>query len=164
LGAQLATLSIMIGGDEVAFNKALPLLSMLGSKVLLMGPSGAGNNMKAVNQLLTAIHTVACGEAMLLAKARGLNLDMVYDILMVSFGGSNCIKRNWPMASKNIKGEALLRNIVKDVGVINSLSESSKISLPLGNVAGKILKDATENGFGLSDLSAIYEYLQQQNR
>jgi 3-hydroxyisobutyrate dehydrogenase-like beta-hydroxyacid dehydrogenase len=62
-GAAAGTLTVMVGGDETTFNRALPVFEALGGKIRLCGPVGAGQAIKLVNQYLVAVHTMASSEA-----------------------------------------------------------------------------------------------------
>lgn len=81
VGARNATLTIMCGGPEETFQRALPFLNRIGKRVVLMGPSGSGQMMKAVNQVAVGLSIVAMTEALLLAERRGLNTAQALEIL-----------------------------------------------------------------------------------
>jgi len=97
-GAIEATLAIMVGGDEQAFLRALPLLQKMGKTVLHMGPSGNGQMTKAINQILGAIHLVAMAEAFALAKAAGLDLEKTCQIVANGAAGSWMLSNLAPRA------------------------------------------------------------------
>ena len=77
IGARNATLSIMCGGTEAAFQAARPVLDLLGKTVVLQGPAGAGQHTKMVNQLLIAGTMLGMAEALSYAKKAGLNPETV---------------------------------------------------------------------------------------
>ena len=74
-GAEAGTLTVMVGGDEATFNRALPVFEPFGSKIRLCGPVGCGQAIKLVNQLLVAVHTMASSEAAAFAVQLGADLD-----------------------------------------------------------------------------------------
>jgi 3-hydroxyisobutyrate dehydrogenase len=87
-GAQAATLTIMVGGDGSALDRARPVLEAIGKKIVHCGQSGSGQAAKLVNQALVAAHTVAAMEALLVGRKAGLSLDTMYAILQTSSGRS----------------------------------------------------------------------------
>jgi len=87
-GAKKATLAIMCGGSEPAFERAQPVLSALGKTIVRMGPNGAGQATKATNQILCAGAIQVAAEAMAFARAEGLPLERVIEILGQGAGAS----------------------------------------------------------------------------
>jgi 2-hydroxy-3-oxopropionate reductase len=81
-GAEAATLSIMVGGSDPAFQKGLPVLGKLGNKIFHIGEAGSGQTTKLCNQILLGIHIQAVVEAFALAKKAGLDLKKVREALM----------------------------------------------------------------------------------
>jgi 3-hydroxyisobutyrate dehydrogenase-like beta-hydroxyacid dehydrogenase len=74
VGAENATLTIMVGGDAEAFARARPILEHLGKHIVHVGPSGSGQLLKACNQILCAVNMIAVCEALTLARQSGLDL------------------------------------------------------------------------------------------
>lgn len=75
MGARNGTLSIMVGGPETHFKRALPLFEAMGTNIRLMGDAGAGQHTKMVNQILIATNMIGCVEGLLYAHKAGLDLD-----------------------------------------------------------------------------------------
>ena len=102
-GAANGTLSIMVGGDAEQLDRALPYLDAVGSTVTHVGPTGAGQLVKAVNQILVVVNQLAVSEALLLAEAGGLDLEATLAAVeggaagswMLSNRGPQMIKRDW---------------------------------------------------------------------
>src|SRR5690606_2933552 len=78
VGAEQGTLSIMVGGDEDAYEKGKPLFDVLGSNVYYTGPSGNGTIVKLLNQYMVGVHTQAVGEALTLADQLEIDKDMLF--------------------------------------------------------------------------------------
>src|SRR5579864_282433 len=95
-GAEAGTLTVMVGGDDGTFNRALPVLEAFGGKIRLCGPVGAGQAIKLVNQYLVAVHTMAASEAAAFAMALGADLGTVQDVIGTSFGSSAMLLRDLP--------------------------------------------------------------------
>jgi len=102
-GAVNATLSIMIGGDASQIERARPYLEAVGSTITHVGPQGAGQLVKAVNQILVVVNQLAVSEALLLAEAGGLDLEATLSAVaggaagswMLSNRGPQMIERDW---------------------------------------------------------------------
>jgi 3-hydroxyisobutyrate dehydrogenase len=102
-GAVKGTLSIMIGGDVDQLERAMPYLEVVGATITHVGPTGAGQLVKAVNQILVVVNQLAVSEALLLADAGGLDLEATLAAVqggaagswMLSNRGPQMIERNW---------------------------------------------------------------------
>lgn len=102
-GAANGTLSIMIGGDASEIERAMPYLEAVGSTITHVGPQGAGQLVKAVNQILVVVNQLAVSEALLLAEAGGLDLEATLSAVeggaagswMLSNRGPQMIRRDW---------------------------------------------------------------------
>ena len=102
-GARNGTLSIMVGGSEEQFARALPYLEAMGTTITHVGPQGAGQLVKAVNQVLVVVNQLAVSEALLLAEAGGLDLEATIRAVeggaagswMLSHRGPQMIERDW---------------------------------------------------------------------
>src|SRR5699024_4729585 len=93
-GVEQATLTIMLGGEEEAFDRIQPLLTKIGGTIEYLGDSGAGTIAKLMNQYLVAVHSVAASEAMVIGAAHGLNSEQLFNILKVSYGESRMLRRH----------------------------------------------------------------------
>ncbi len=87
-GAAKGTLSIMVGGEEEQFQRALPVLEVMGKTITHVGPNGAGQSTKLVNQVLVVGNALAMSEALMFAQAGDLDLHKVFDAVSQGAGGS----------------------------------------------------------------------------
>lgn len=102
-GAAKGTLSIMVGGDAEQFERAQPVFQAMGRTITHVGPQGAGQTVKLVNQILVVINALAVSEALLFAQAGGLDLQKTLDAVsqgaagswMLSYRGPQMIERDW---------------------------------------------------------------------
>jgi len=102
-GAAKGTLSIMVGGDAGQFERALPYFQAFGKSITHVGPIGAGQTVKLVNQILVVVTMLALGEGLLFAKAGGLDLEVTLAAVsggaagswMLSNRGPQVVKRDW---------------------------------------------------------------------
>ena len=91
IGAQQGTLSIMVGGDEPAFQRSLPILQAMGKNIVYIGEAGAGQVTKACNQIVVALTVQAVAEALTLAKKSGVDVARVREALMGGFAQSRVL-------------------------------------------------------------------------
>src|SRR5438045_5053709 len=105
-GAQAGTLTVMVGGEKEAFEAALPVFQAFGKNIRLCGPTGAGQAVKLVNQLLVGVHTAAIAEAAVLGAKMGADPKTVLEVIGTSFGGSTMMTRNLPrFISRDFRSE-----------------------------------------------------------
>ena len=91
IGARQGTLSIMVGGDEPAFQRSLPILQAMGKNIVYIGEAGAGQVTKACNQIVVALTVQAVAEALTLAKKSGVDVAKVREALMGGFAQSRVL-------------------------------------------------------------------------
>lgn len=127
-GAAKGTLSIMIGGDEDQFERALPVFQAMGKTITHIGPSGTGQTVKLVNQVLVVGNCLAMCEALMLAQAGGVDLQKTYDAISQGAAGSwmftnrgpQIMKRDWRpgfMISLQQKDLRLVLDAADELGV-----------------------------------------------
>jgi 2-hydroxy-3-oxopropionate reductase len=92
VGAKAATLSIMIGGSEESFARALPLFQSMGKNITLVGENGDGQTAKVANQIIVALNIQAVGEALLFAAKNGADPARIREALMGGFAGSKILE------------------------------------------------------------------------
>lgn len=92
VGAKAATLTIMVGGPESAFEKARPLFDLMGKNITRVGKNGAGQTCKVANQIVVALTIEAVGEALLFASRAGVDPARVREALMGGFAGSKILE------------------------------------------------------------------------
>ena len=127
-GAAKGTLSIMIGGDEDQFQRALPVFQAMGKTITHIGPNGSGQVVKLVNQVLVVGNCLAMCEALMLAQAGGVDLQKTIDAISQGAAGSwmftnrapQIIKRDWRpgfMVSLQQKDLRLVLDAADELGV-----------------------------------------------
>jgi 3-hydroxyisobutyrate dehydrogenase-like beta-hydroxyacid dehydrogenase len=153
---EAATLSLMIGGDAEAFEKALPVLRNLGTTVVHLGPSGAGTAAKLANQLLVGVHSIACAEALALAQGLGVDGEKLLQVLQRSWGQSRVLERNGPRVVGGDWGPSAtpVRNLRKDLGLIEAAARKARLTLPAASIARAVFDRLEAEGHGESDIAA----------
>jgi 3-hydroxyisobutyrate dehydrogenase len=131
VGAREARLVIMAGGEQAAFDRALPVLSLLGKNLALQGPAGAGQHCKMANQIACAVGMVAWCEALAYAKRAGLDPARVLGSISGGAAGSWAMSQLGPRAlSGNFEPGFYVKHIRKDIGIAVASAEEMGLELP----------------------------------
>jgi 3-hydroxyisobutyrate dehydrogenase-like beta-hydroxyacid dehydrogenase len=155
-GAQAGTLTIMVGGQPGVFERALPVLQAFGKNIKLCGPTGSGQVVKLINQLLVGIHTAAIAEAAVFGAKFGADPQVVLDLIGTSFGGSTMMTRNLPrFMSRDFSPATPVGLILKDLGLIHDEAKTGGIPLLLGALVEQRFSEARARGFGDEDMAAL---------
>lgn len=134
VGAQNATLSIMVGGDEEAFAKAKPVFDRLGQRVVLQGGAGAGQHTKMVNQILIASGMVGVCEALVYARKAGLDAETVLESVSAGAAGSWSLSNLAPrMLKRDFAPGFYVEHFLKDLRI--ALDECAKMNLAVPGLA-----------------------------
>jgi 3-hydroxyisobutyrate dehydrogenase/2-hydroxy-3-oxopropionate reductase len=162
--AQDGTLTIMAGGSQEAYDKALPLFEAMGATVRHIGPTGTGTTVKLVNQLLVGLHSLAAAEGMLLGAKSGADPELVFEVVNSGWGQSFMLNRNAPvMMDRDFDGvRTQLRVFLKDLGLIHELAQELKVPTPGADLVYQLLSQATEQGLGDMDGAAIVLPLEEK--
>lgn len=162
-GAESGKLTIMAGGEVVDFERNLPLLKVLGEKVFHVGPLGAGQTVKLINQMLAAGTMALIGEGLTLAKAAGVDLQQVIDVIGVSSGASAMLEargKKFVLANQYEPGFTM-QLMRKDVGLATELGHRLDVPLPLTAAALQQYTAALNLGHATEDFAAIAKVCEQ---
>jgi 3-hydroxyisobutyrate dehydrogenase len=131
IGAREARLAIMVGGDQQAFDRALPLFQKMGETIALMGGPGAGQHTKMANQIAISGTMIGTIESLLYAKTAGLGMDAVIDIIgkgaAASWSLNNLGRR---IAKGDFAPGFYIKHFVKDMGIALQEARRMRLSLP----------------------------------
>ncbi len=157
VGAREASLSIMAGGSEPAFARALPIFEVLGRNITHVGGLGAGQTAKAANQVIVGLTIGAVAEALALARAAGVDPARVREALMGGFAGSRILELH---GQRMIEGEFRPGGKVvtqrKDMRQALELGEALGLELPATRLNLSLYERLVEAGDGELDHSALY--------
>ena len=159
IGAVQATLTIMVGGTKENYEKALPLLNVLGKNIFLLGDSpSVGTRIKLLNNLMIGFYTKGVAEMLVLAESAGLSLDKVYEILNVSYGQSKIYTRNYAEYMKNgdYQPGFSIDLLLKDMRLAQQMAVQGEVNLPVTNQLIEEYEQMSQDGFGHLDISAAY--------
>lgn len=134
VGARNGVLSIMIGGEEQAVERARPIFETMGATIVRQGGPGAGQHTKAVNQILIAACVVGLSEALLYGRRAGLDLDAVMESVSGGAAGSWSLSNYGPrMLGGDFEPGFFVDHFVKDMGI--ALREAAAMRLPAPGLA-----------------------------
>jgi 2-hydroxy-3-oxopropionate reductase len=161
LGAQNASLAIMVGGEAAHLNTVRPVFEALGKKIVHVGPAGAGQVAKACNQMVMVNTIQACAEAMLLAGAHQVSLAAVRTALSAGSAGSRVLEvMGERMVARDFAAGIEARLHHKDFGLI--MQEGFKLGahLPITAQVWQQLNALMGQGWGQHDTSSLLKVLQ----
>ena len=159
LGAESANLSIMAGGSDQAFERALPILRTVGARVTHMGASGAGQVTKLANQLIVAQTIDAVAQAIRLSELAGVDPSLVREALLGGFAESRILNLHGQrMVHRDFEPGGRAELQLKDVRLICELAESVGLKSPtLENCRNQWERFVHEKGHGDLDHSGLFK-------
>lgn len=162
-GAIEGVLSIMAGGDEAALERAAEVLSAMGT-VTHVGGSGAGQVVKAANQLIVAGTIQLVAEALVLLERGAVDPGIALDVLGRGLAGSTVIQRKRDaLLARSYPPGFRLELHAKDLGIVADAARTGKLALPLTAAVTQIVNASVASGKGALDHSALYELALEAN-
>jgi 2-hydroxy-3-oxopropionate reductase len=162
VGAIEGSLAIMVGGEEDAFAKALPIFQAMGKTVVHVGASGAGQTVKAANQLLVAGIIELVSEALVLLEASGVDPEPAVRLMAAGLAGNRVMERYAPrMLAREFQPGARVELHHKDLGIVMDLSRESSVSLPVTALVSQLMSALRATGRGPLDHSALFLLIQE---
>jgi 3-hydroxyisobutyrate dehydrogenase len=161
IGAQNATLTIMVGGDASAFDRVKPLLETMGRRVIRVGGVGDGQMVKACNQICCALNMIGLCEAMALARKCGIDAATMLDVVGSGAGGSWALSNLGPkIAVGDLKPAFMIRLIQKDLRAVMDAALAAELPLPGTELARKLFSavEAESGGGDLGTQAMIRAY------
>lgn len=156
-GAESGSLSIMAGGTEAAFAAAQPILAALGTTVRYVGPPGAGQTVKACNQLICALNLQAICEALALGRAAGLDLELLREVLLGGAASSWMLQNLGPkMIARDASAGFRIDLKLKDLRLAGELSFQHGLPLPGLALATSLYLEARAHGEGANGNQALF--------
>ena len=159
VGARDAKLSIMVGGELTAFEKALPIFNLMGSKVVRMGDAGAGQHTKMSNQIVIASTIMGVSEGFSYAKRAGLDPQALLEC--IGAGAAGGFQLN-VMGARIAKGDFapgfLIEHFLKDLGIALNEAEQMGLDLPGVTLARKLYDQMANDGHGRLGTQALFQH------
>lgn len=162
VGAKNATLSIMVGGAEAAFEKMKPIFGLMGKTITLIGGNGDGQICKVANQIVTAITIEAVAEALLFAAKAGADPGKVRQALMGGFAASRVMEVHGErMIRRNFTPGFRIELHQKDLNIALTSAQELGVSLPGTAAVRELFDTCIADGDAKSDNSAIVRVLEK---
>jgi 2-hydroxy-3-oxopropionate reductase len=161
VGAKAASLTIMVGGPDAAFERVKPLFEKMGKNITLVGGNGDGQTCKVANQIIVALNIAAVGEALLFASKAGADPAKVRQALMGGFAASRILE---------VHGERMIKRTFvpgfriglhqKDLNLALQGARSLGVALPQTASAAQLMQACAANGMDQLDHSALVKALE----
>lgn len=140
-GAEIGTLTVMVGGDAKTLERAMPVIEAFGEKIVHCGPVGSGHALKAVNQAMLAIHIWSLGEGLVTLARAGVNPAVALDVINASSGRSNSSQNLFPqrVITRAFPRTFKLALLDKDIGIAARATREQKVPAPLIQLAAELM-------------------------
>jgi 3-hydroxyisobutyrate dehydrogenase len=163
IGAREATLSIMVGGDREAFDKAEPILAKMGKNIAYHGSAGSGQHTKLSNQIVIAGNMIGMVEGLYYAKSVGLDLERMLNTIQKGAAASWSLNSLGPRILKNdFEPGFRIIHFVKDMGLVLSECEKMKIKLPGLELVHQLYSKLLTQDYGQKGTQALIHALENK--
>jgi 3-hydroxyisobutyrate dehydrogenase len=161
-GAREGSLSIMVGGDQSAFDRVEPMLRVMGQTITYCGPSGNGQLTKLVNQILVSVTNLAVCEALTFARKHRLDMDKTITALANGAAGSWQLANLGPrMIAGDFRPGFTINLQQKDLKLVLQAGEESNTSLPAASLAHQLFTAAQAAGHGKDGTQALFTVVEK---
>ncbi len=164
VGAEKATLTIMVGGDKALLEAHMEILQVMGKTIYHVGDVGMGETVKMVNQILVGINLAGIVEALVMGTKLGVAPEVLYKIIRASSGNSFMLDSRVPnyIFTGNFTQPGFAVDLLrKDLGLSLESAKINKVPLCMTSQAYQVFTRASAEGLGQKDMSAIIELLEK---
>jgi 3-hydroxyisobutyrate dehydrogenase len=155
-GAAAGTLALMIGGDAEVLERVKPALKPIGPNIYHVGPVGAGNTMKAINNMMACVNSTAMMEGLVLGVKAGLDPMMIYEVVKASSGGSKALERiPRAMIPRNFEPGFKVFLMNKDLDTFSTIAKELHSPMTFANAAQRYQQAALAAGLTDKDTSVV---------
>jgi len=159
VGAKNGTLSIMVGGDEAAFESVKSILEVFGSNIVYQGEAGAGQHTKACNQIVIATNMIGVCESISYGIKAGLDIEKVFQSISTGAAGSWSLSNLGPrMVKGDLEPGFYIKHFIKDMKIAIDESEQMNLDLPGLKLSKQLYNTLLENGYGEKGTQALIKY------
>ncbi|MDB9773968.1 NAD(P)-dependent oxidoreductase [bacterium] len=164
IGAEDASLAIMVGGDEKIFNECFDLLKILGNPTLV-GPVSSGQISKLANQIIVGVTIGAVAEAVTLCEKYGTNPSKMIKALSGGWADSKILQTHGKrMIDKDFSPKGKTSTQLKDMTNIINAGKAAELYLPISNLIKEMYKNLVKDGHGNTDHSSLYNEIKKLNK
>ena len=161
-GAKAATLAVMVGGDAEALKRVEPVLKSLGPNIFHVGPVGAGNTVKAINNMMASVNSLAMMEGLVVGLKAGLDPMTVYEVVKASSGGSKALERiPKAIVPRDFEPGFKVFLMNKDLDTFNTIAKELHVPVSFSNVAQRYQQAALAAGLGEKDTSVAMTIIEK---
>jgi 3-hydroxyisobutyrate dehydrogenase len=161
-GARAATLAVMTGGEAAVLERVRPILKCIGPNVYHVGPAGAGNTVKAINNMMSSVNALAMMEGLIVGIKAGLDLKTIADIVKTSSGNSNALARvDRALIPRNFEPGFKVQLMNKDLDTFNTIAHELHVPVSFANVAQRYQQAALAAGLGEKDTSVVFTVIEK---
>ena len=164
IGAEQATLAIMVGGDQKVFDHIKDVLKVMGNPTLV-GPIGSGQVSKLANQIIVGVTIGAVAEAITLCEKAGVDGNKFIKALAGGFADGKILQNHGKrMIDKDFSPKGKVSTHLKDMNNILECAGDFNTTLPISNLIKDMFKSLVENGNDNDDHSALYKEIERRNK
>jgi 3-hydroxyisobutyrate dehydrogenase len=161
-GARAATLAIMVGGDPDVLTRARPVLRAIGPNIFHVGPVGAGNTVKAINNMMACVNSLAMMEGVALGVKAGLDPMTIYEVVKASSGASKALERIvTAIVPRDFEPGFKVRLMNKDLETFNTIAKELHVPVSFSNVAQRYQQAAMAAGLADQDTSVAMTIIER---
>jgi 2-hydroxymethylglutarate dehydrogenase len=161
-GARAAALAIMVGGDPETLTRAQPVLRAIGPNIFHVGPVGAGNTVKAINNMMASVNALAMMEGVALGVKAGLDPMTIYEVVKASSGGSKALERiPNSLIPRQFEPGFKVQLMNKDLETFNTIAKELHVPVSFANVAQQYQQMAIAAGLAEQDTSVVMTIIER---
>jgi 2-hydroxymethylglutarate dehydrogenase len=161
-GARAATLAIMVGGEAALLERVRTIIAAMGSNIYHVGPVGAGNTIKAINNMMSSVNSLAMMEGMMVGLKAGLSLETMHAVIKDSSGNSNALARvHRALIPRNFEPGFKVALMNKDLDTFTAIAKELNVPVSFANDAQRYQQAALAAGLGEKDTSVIFTVIEK---
>jgi 3-hydroxyisobutyrate dehydrogenase len=162
-GARAATLAVMTGGDAAVLEQVRAVLDAIGKNIYHVGPAGAANTIKAINNMMSTVNACAMMEGFAVGLKAGLDLKTMADIVKASSGNSNALARvDRALIPRDFEPGFKVALMNKDLETFHAIAKEVHVPVSFSNMAQHYQQSALAAGLGEKDTSVIFTLIEQR--
>lgn len=161
-GARAATLAIMVGGDAAVLKRVEPVLKAIGPNIFHVGPVGAGNTVKAINNMMASVNSLAMMEGLAVGLKAGLDPMTIYNVVKASSGGSKALERlATAIVPRKFEPGFKVRLMNKDLETFTTIAKELHVPVSFANTAQSYQQAAMAAGLADMDTSVVMTIIEK---
>jgi 3-hydroxyisobutyrate dehydrogenase-like beta-hydroxyacid dehydrogenase len=161
-GARAATLAVMVGGDGEVLKRVEPVLKSIGPNIFHVGPVGAGNTVKAINNMMASVNSLAMMEGVAVGLKAGLDPMTIYEVVKASSGGSKALERlATAIIPRKFEPGFKVRLMNKDLETFTTIAKELHVPISFANIAQNYQQAAMAAGLADMDTSVAMTVIEK---